>query len=306
MKRLLITLLVLVFLPLGALAGDRLYQVANPNPADRLHLREAPQESAASLGRYYNGTTLLLLEDGKDWVRVRIGDAPGALEGYMRRTFIRLGDVPSAMPEYMSTSSAWELLDQPAANSSYRMVGYGVEFLLMGFSNNWWHVTTRDGRLTGFVPATSNILIAPKADTVINNPNPADRLNLRKEPSKSAPSLGKYYRGVRVTVLGYANDNLWARVRIGDLEGYMDAAYLVDAQNAKSIQSAIPTVQVSVPQGQHLFLRSASSDKSSSLGRFANGTAVEVLGVGSSWYHVRVGGKIGFMMASYLSPKLPQ
>ena len=36
--------------------------VSNPNPADRLHLRAEPSRDAASLGKYYNGTPVQVLE----------------------------------------------------------------------------------------------------------------------------------------------------------------------------------------------------------------------------------------------------
>lgn len=32
--------------------------VSNPNPQDRLNLREQPSEAAASLGKYYNGVVV--------------------------------------------------------------------------------------------------------------------------------------------------------------------------------------------------------------------------------------------------------
>ena len=58
-------------------AGDTLY-VANPDPADRLNLRAAPRPDAVSLGKYYNGTPVYLLEaPSAGYAHVRIqGDAP--------------------------------------------------------------------------------------------------------------------------------------------------------------------------------------------------------------------------------------
>ena len=58
-------------------AGDTLY-VANPDPADRLNLRAAPRPDAVSLGKYYNGTPVYLLEaPSAGYAHVRIqGDSP--------------------------------------------------------------------------------------------------------------------------------------------------------------------------------------------------------------------------------------
>ena len=37
--------------------------VNNPNPADRLHLRVSPERGATSLGKFYNGTPVQVLEE---------------------------------------------------------------------------------------------------------------------------------------------------------------------------------------------------------------------------------------------------
>lgn len=56
------------------------YAVVNsPDPKDRLHLRRGPSQQADSLGEFYNGTILQVLEKRGDWRRVAIG----SLEGWM-------------------------------------------------------------------------------------------------------------------------------------------------------------------------------------------------------------------------------
>ena len=60
----------------------------NPNPADRLNLRQAPKTSAGSLGKYYNGAPVEVLEKGKDWCRVRVG----AAEGWMMTKYLAFGE----------------------------------------------------------------------------------------------------------------------------------------------------------------------------------------------------------------------
>ena len=50
---------------------------------DRLNLRAAPNKEAESLGKYYNGVGVQILEElNNGWVRVRIGNR-GVAEGYM-------------------------------------------------------------------------------------------------------------------------------------------------------------------------------------------------------------------------------
>lgn len=45
---------------------------ANPNPEDRLNLRTAPRKGAASLGKYYNGTPVKVLERQGVWTKVSV------------------------------------------------------------------------------------------------------------------------------------------------------------------------------------------------------------------------------------------
>lgn len=316
MKRILSLLLCLtmlaVCLPLAAQAGS--YAVVNnPNPADRLHLREKPDENSTSLGKYYNGTKAeVLKDDGKTWVEVRIGSdgGTGVRTGYMKRQYLAMGKaadkVASAMPRYLSTSSAWELYNVPGKTGDTRMHGYGEEILLMGFTPDWWHLYFPETGLTGFVQANAACIEKPWT-AVVNNPNPSDRLNLRTKADKNAASLGKYYNGVAVTVIGWHGELNYAKVEIGSLTGYMDAQYLASGQDMKKVKSAIPTVKVKNPVAtQQLNLRQSQSETSASLGKYSNGTEVKVLGVGPTWYHVEVNGKKGFMMMKYLSPTLPK
>lgn len=62
--------------------------VNNPNPSDRLNLREMPRTSSTSIGSYYNGQEVEVLEYGMVWCHVRINGK----EGYMMTQFLAFGD----------------------------------------------------------------------------------------------------------------------------------------------------------------------------------------------------------------------
>ena len=76
--------------------------VNNPDPADRLHLRAAPDTGAESLGKFYNRTPVQVLERRDGWSHVRIG-LDGRLEGWMMTRFLAFGNdmdaVDSASPD---------------------------------------------------------------------------------------------------------------------------------------------------------------------------------------------------------------
>ncbi len=77
-------------------------KVNNPDPADRLHLRTQPDRAAESLGRFYNGTPVQVLEQQGEWCRVQIG-VDGRLTGWMMKEYLAFGDqmdaVDCAFPE---------------------------------------------------------------------------------------------------------------------------------------------------------------------------------------------------------------
>lgn len=152
-----------------------------------------------------------------------------------------------------------------------------------------------------FVAPGTTAYAAEDETAVVNNPNSKDRLNLRSDSSAESTSLGKYYNGVKVLIVGYTSDT-WAMVNIEGTLGYMMKKYLAYGSAGDSVASAIPTVKVNNPNPKdRLNLRELPSTRADSLGKYDNGTSVEVLGVCGSWYHVRVGGKAGFMMAKYLT-----
>ena len=295
--------------------------VNNPNSQNRLNLRAQNGENAELLGRYYNGVVVEVLEYmPNDWVRVRIGTDGQGVQGYMAAKYLAFGtagsNVVSTIPVYESTASTWTMKATPSNNGiSIDEFGTGEQVELLGFADSWWHIRVENQ--TGYVQAQPQFLKLVSGDpnfdsvgeyydgyriAIVNNPNPADRLNLRKTANKNAASLGKYYNGVVAAILSDEQTN-WLKVRIGNLEGYIESQYLaIDAQIG-SIASAKPTVKVSNSSGR-LNLREKQSQSSKSLGLYNNGTSLEVLGLTESWCHVQVDGKVGFMMANYLSPKL--
>ncbi|MBQ9299381.1 MAG: SH3 domain-containing protein [Clostridia bacterium] len=79
---------------------------------------------------------------------------------------------------------------------------------------------------------------------VVNNPNPADRLNLRTQAATSADSYGKFYNGTPVRVLDTRGD--WCQVLIGKdgLTGWMVRKYLAFDTRASAVEPAFPWLMV--------------------------------------------------------------
>lgn len=135
---------------------------------------------------------------------------------------------------------------------------------------------------------------------VVCNPNSADRLNLRAEPSRSAASLGKYYNGAYVRV--WSVENGWAHVTVGmetgSQTGYMMLEYLNRDPFNIGITSPLPTLAVKKITGTDLMDR--MGENAQSLGTMRYGAIVSVLGVCGDWYHVQSGGITGFLKKDVL------
>lgn len=68
--------------------------VNNPDPADRLHLRDRKSKSGRSLGKFYNGTPVYVESIEGDWAYVRIGQYQ---HGYMMRKYLAFGEDMNAV-----------------------------------------------------------------------------------------------------------------------------------------------------------------------------------------------------------------
>lgn len=315
MKKLLGALLALaLLLSLGAALADgraltpgSIAYVNNPNPADRLNLRTGPGTRFASLGKYYNGTWVTVLDvTGDGWAHVRIDP----LEGYMDAAYLTAdaaqvgGQLPTVFV-YNDERRSAALHSRPSGSSAVLTVypyGSAVYNVLSVRADGWRHVYD-SAYGYGFVFAD---VLTPKLDyhksgsnyAYVRNPDSTDRLHLRAAPDSGAASLGKYYNGVRVLVLDDAGGG-WQHVLVGSVEGYMRSTYL----SASPVASAQPVVTVYNTRGTGANVRSGPSTSAASLRLAYNGETLTVLAVREDgWLHVNAQGTEGFVRGELVTP----
>lgn len=112
--------------------------VNNPDPADRLHLRAKASKSGASLGKFYNGTPVQVLERKGDWTRVQIGFGSSARTGWMMTKYLAFGaDMDKVHDAFPELTFREEYEAQNTFSGGYWVVGVEEEgridqYILLG------------------------------------------------------------------------------------------------------------------------------------------------------------------------------
>lgn len=129
--------------------------VNNPNPTDRLHLRIAPQKNASSLGKYYNGTAVRVLDESDEWLHV---DVYG-VEGWMMKQYLARGEAMNAViprgPLPNAATYPIDLFESPDSEYSfYQLIRYGdgLDMRICGVvGDDWFHVWFMGSGRSGYV-----------------------------------------------------------------------------------------------------------------------------------------------------------
>jgi len=301
----------------GFAAGTTLY-VCNPDSTDRLNLRAAPRQDAVSLGKYYNGTPVYLLDAPKNgYAHVSIcGESP---EGYMDTRYLSAQAVDSAMPSLTvrnGSGTGANLRAQPSPTAKI-LATYpnGTRLSVLGVRDDGWLHVTHEG-YCAFVladlltpslsfhktdePAASTQVTGPSVQVslsnlaVVNNPDPLDRLNLRGAPDGDGVVVGKYFNGTIVTLLS-EEKNGWYFVSISGKQGYMKGTYL--ERSGSPVGSAMLSVDVSTATA----LYETESTKARQLAWLPRGTTITVMGIGANgWCHAVANGQTGFVLVEKL------
>lgn len=153
-------------LPLGYEEAVRAY-ISNPDKTDRLHLRVSPDQSAKSLGKYYNGAvgTLLGFSQDGEWLHV---DLYG-LQGWMMADFITVEGKTNhtwyGMPTIRSRSDKnipfFSQISSAASAEHDATLPFGASMEVLGLmAGGILHVEYAGG--TGFVYSADTDYVDPK------------------------------------------------------------------------------------------------------------------------------------------------
>jgi len=135
--------------------------VKSDKPTDRLHLRTAPSTGAESIGRYYSGTPVQILEDQSEWTWVSVG----GIEGYMAKKFLAYGQDMLHIPRWFpgkilieaDAEQGVNVYSSPNTNAGVTGTiragdEHGCEYIIATVGDYWYHVMCDDG-FSGYVEA---------------------------------------------------------------------------------------------------------------------------------------------------------
>lgn len=276
--------------------------VKNPDPTDRLNLREGASTEDAILHKYYSGVEVEILSGASgDWALVRIG----AAEGYMLKEYLATGSqaasVQSAIPlgqvdvTYPQTKLALraQTSDDSAALGAYEN---GTMVAVLGVSDGWLHVrVSGDGRM-GFMRSAW----ITQAGDLKNAAVQSEKATLRLSPKAGGKPLGVYRKNVPMAVL-FSFEKLegWSRVRIGNTVGFMQNSDLAYASEPGDAVFSPAVLTVKNP-GSFVNLRKEADTKALVVAALTDGTTVSVIGTSGEWSHVLANSEYGYIQSRFL------
>ena len=140
----------------GQIDPSGLAVVCNPDPADRLHLRTKPSREADSLGKFWNGTPVRVLDERDGWCQVEIG-TDGRLIGWMMKKYLAFGSKMNSVTPCFSQQILREDVPQenmPLYTDLTLKETYCTHsaWTLMGVVDGRLYVIVTDEGETGYAP----------------------------------------------------------------------------------------------------------------------------------------------------------
>lgn len=206
---------------------------------------------------------------------------------------------PMASADFLAEVYNTESLNiRSGPGSSYTWLGsvaLGGRVRVIGESGTWYHVTTLDGTITGYMSKNFLRVVGDSSSTtpsasgtsyaVVYN---TETLNLRSGPGTNYTWLGQASRGDWVGILGESGNWYQVRIYTGQYKGqtgYMSKNFLKVVSAGSST-----TATVKNPSGTgFLNLRESPSYTANVLGIFYNGATCEVLYKRTDgWWYVSI------------------
>lgn len=274
----------------------------------RVHLRKAPTQKSKSLGLYYVGTPLVFskVEGNDEWLAVTIGKD----SGYMSAQFVSSDGSKKILPKaYISLDQEVHLREAPNVDApslgSYRFMD---KLTVLGETADHWYLADIDGNI-GYIKASFvrlykepdlNTKSQSEKNAVIDSKGKSP-VHMREKPSRQANSLGLFYPGAAMEVIGMAGEE-WMHIKAADMQGYVHADLLAFGPDAEAV--AKHGKKAVVRSESIIHMRQGPRREAAPLDVLPNGASVTIFGeLMSEWYYIQHGTRFGYVEGQYIIPE---
>lgn len=127
-------------------------------------------------------------------------------------------------------------------------------------------------------------------------------LNVRAEASTSGKLVGKMTNGAACEVLEVYEEEGWAHIVSGEVEGYVSTDYLLMGPSAR-VKAAEIVDTIVLVKTDGLRVRDEASTDGAVLTQVPMGEELEYVATVDGWYQVDIDGEVGFVSADYAEVK---
>ena len=124
-----------------------------------------------------------------------------------------------------------------------------------------------------------------------------DYINVRADADAESDIVGKLYNGSVAKVLGRTG-NGWARVRSGDVTGYIREEYVATGDTAQQLADSV-TTKKAVVTTETLRVRAAAQSDSDVITLIGQGQTLDILEEADGWYKVNTEDGEGYISADF-------
>ena len=124
-----------------------------------------------------------------------------------------------------------------------------------------------------------------------------DYINVRADADEESDIVGKLYNGSVAKVLGRTG-NGWARVRSGDVTGYIREEYVATGDTAQQLADSV-TTKKAVVTTETLRVRAAAQADSDVITLIGQGQTLDILEETDGWYKVNTEDGEGYISADF-------
>ncbi len=202
-----------------------------------------------------------------------------------------------ALSQYGTVTGGWlRLRSAPSFDASTVSSYYtGTQVKILATSGSWYQVEAPDGK-TGYMYASYISFSGGGGSSAYVTSSNGLGVRMRSGPGTGYSVVGVYSVGTAVTVL--QTGTTWSKLQIGTRVGYMMNKFLTTSGGGGGGTGDIATVWSA--NGYGVRLRSGAGTSYSILGVYSVGTQVSILSHGTTWDHISVGSRTGYMMNQYL------